>query len=159
MQWSESIRIAASSELVYDAVHDQQTLMAWSAWPEATGFTCRVEGDGLSPGSQIVFADSEGEEQGRQTLVSADGEWVRNRMRNRGPRGRWIEPRVDFQVTSVSPNTTQVTLEFEVEPPVPRLLRPIANRWLQRSIRPLHVKDLEQLKSLVETRNTTQGSM
>lgn len=92
MRWSESIRIAAPSGRVYSAVRDQHTLMTWSAWPEATGFTCRVDGDGLSPGSQIVFTDSDGVEQGRQNL------------------------------------------------------------WLTRSIRPLHVKDLQQLKTLVESR-------
>ncbi len=150
MHWIESIDIDAPHDVVYEAVLDQSTLMRWSAWPSATGFTCAVEGDGRSPGSQIVFQDAKGVEQGRQTLVSSDGELVRNVMRNRGPGGRPVEPSVDFRVTALSPERTRVALEFAVEPPVPRLLRPLAQRWLQRSIRPLHVKDLEQLKQLVE---------
>lgn len=150
MQWIESITIDRPKATVYAAVVDQHVLMQWSAWPEATGFTCRVEGDGTSPGSQIVFSDAEGVVQGRQTLLSEDGTLVRNQMKNRGPRGRDIEPRVDFRVEELGPTSTRVSLEFEVEPPVPALLKPIAARWLTKSIRPLHVKDLEQLKALVE---------
>lgn len=153
MRWSESILIDAPRDDVYEAVADQQVLMVWSAWPRTTGFSCRVEGDGRSPGSQIVFTSPDGVEQGRQTLLAADGSWVRNRMRNPGPGNRWVEPRVDFRVQHAQAGTTEVTLEFEVTPPVPRLLHPIANRWLQRSIRPLHVQDLEQLKALVEQRH------
>lgn len=151
MHWIESIDVDAPRDEVYEAVLDQHSLMQWSAWPSATGFTCAVEGDGRSPGSQIVFQDTQGVEQGRQTLVSSDGELVRNVMRNRAPRGRYVEPTVDFRVTALSAQRTRVALEFEVDPPVPRLMRPLARRWLQRSIRPLHLKDLEQLKQLVES--------
>ncbi|WP_043440777.1 SRPBCC family protein [Arthrobacter sp. L77] len=150
MQWTETITIEAPRDIVYQAVRDQHTLMRWSAWPEATGFTCRVDGDGMSPGSQIVFTDQKGVEQGRQTLVSADPGIVRNTMRNRGPRGRWVSPNVDFHVDPVTPTQTRVSLAFDVDPPVPRIMKPLANRWLRRSIRPLHVKDLQQLKDLVE---------
>lgn len=156
MQWVESIIIERPKAEVYRAVVDQNVLMQWSAWPEATGFTCRVEGDGTSAGSQIVFSDSHGVVQGRQTLLTEDGTLVRNQMKNRGPRGRDIEPRVDFRVEELSPSRTKVSLEFEVEPPVPAVLKPIAARWLTKSIRPLHVKDLEQLKALVE--RSAEGS-
>lgn len=157
MQWVESIIVARPKAEVYAAVVDQRVLMQWSAWPEATGFTCRVDGDGTSPGSMIVFSDADGVEQGRQTLLDEDGTLVRNQMRNRGPRGQYIEPRVDFRVEAVSDSSTRVSLEFEVEPPVPSLLKPIAARWLTRSIRPLHVKDLEQLKALVERTHADAG--
>ncbi len=150
MRWIESILIERPKSAVYAAVVDQNILMQWSAWPEATGFTCHVEGDGVTPGSRIVFSDSSGVVQGQQTLVSADGTLVRNQMKNRGPRGRDIEPRVDFRVEDAGASQTKVSLEFEVDPPVPALLRPIASRWLSRSIRPLHVRDLEQLKAHVE---------
>lgn len=150
MKWTESIVIGRPKAIVYPAVLNQNILMRWSAWPAATGFTCAVQGDGVSPGSQIVFTDKDGAVQGRQTLQSADGTWVRNVMKNRGPRGRDIEPRVDFRVEEITPTSTRVSLDFEVVPPVPAILRPIADRWLTRSIRPLHVKDLEQLKTLVE---------
>jgi len=153
MKWTESIRIERPKDTVYPAVLDQTTLMEWSAWPAATGFTCQVEGDGTSPGSQIVFTDKDGKEQGRQTLVSADGTLIRNVMKNRGPGGRDIEPKVDFRVEEIGSSSTLVSLDFEVEPPVPALLRPIAKMWLTRNIRPLHIKDLEQLKDLVEGRH------
>lgn len=152
MKWTETIVIDRPQTAVYLAVLDQHTLMQWSAWPAATGFTCAVHGDGTSPGSQIVFTDADGTEQGRQTLTSADGTTVRNVMKNRGPGGRDIEPKVDFRVEAVGSGTTRVSLDFEVDPPVPALLRPIANTWLSRKIRPLHAKDHQQLKDLVEQR-------
>ncbi len=152
VSWTETIVIRRPKTEVYPAVHDQNTLMEWSAWPAATGFRCRVEGDGVTPGSQIVFSDSDGVEQGRQTLLSADGTVVRNKMKNRGPGGRDIEPQVDFRVEEVDAKTTRVSLDFDVQPPVPAPLRPIAKIWLSRNIRPLHVKDLEQLRDLVEAR-------
>lgn len=48
MQWTETITIETPRDSVYQAVRDQHTLMQWSAWPEATGFTCRVDGDGMN---------------------------------------------------------------------------------------------------------------
>lgn len=153
MQWTETIITEAPDDDVYQAVRDQHTPMQGSAWPDTTGSTCRVEGDGTSPGSQIIFTDSKGIEQGRQTLVSADADAVRNRMRDRGPRGRWVSPSVDFHIDPVTPARTRVSLAFDVEPPVPRILKPVANRWLRRSIRLLHVKDLQQPKDLVEARH------
>ncbi|WP_146067386.1 hypothetical protein [Arthrobacter sp. SX1312] len=61
-----------------------------------------------------------------------------------------MSPNVDFPIDSATPTRTRVALAFDVDPPVPRILKPLANRWLRRSIRPLHVKDLQQLKDLVE---------
>jgi hypothetical protein len=101
-------------------------------------------------GSEIIFRSADGVEQGRQQLVAVGDGVVRNRMRNRGPRGRWVEPSVDFRVEAEGEGT-RVHLDFEVEPPVPRVLQPLANRYLTRSIRPLHVADLVRLKALVET--------
>lgn len=142
--------MSARPDEVFEAVWDQNVLMVWSAWPEATGYTCAVEGDGRSVGSEIIFRSADGVEQGRQQLVAVGDGVVRNRMRNRGPRGRWVEPSVDFRVEAEGEGT-RVHLDFEVEPPVPRVLQPLANRYLTRSIRPLHVADLVRLKALVET--------
>jgi carbon monoxide dehydrogenase subunit G len=150
MEWTESIFVSARTDAVFEAVRDQHVLMKWSAWPEATGYTCAVEGDGRSVGSQIVFRSADGVEQGRQRLVAVADGVVRNRMRNRGPRGRWVEPSVDFRVEPEGEGS-RVHLDFAVEPPVPRVLRPLAERYLTRSIRPLHVADLVRLKALVET--------
>ena len=61
-----------------------------------------------------------------------------------------MTPLVDFNIDPITEGRTRVSLAFEVEPPVSRLVKPLANRWLRRSIRPLHVKDLQQLKDLVE---------
>lgn len=60
MTWTETIDIDAPAEDVFDAMLDQDRVMSWSAWPEATGFTCSVEGDSRSPGSEIVFRDKKG---------------------------------------------------------------------------------------------------
>jgi hypothetical protein len=150
MRWTESIYVSAGPEVVLEAVRDQNVLMEWSAWPEATGYTCAVEGDGRSVGSEIVFRNADGVEQGRQRIVAVGDGVVRNQMRNRGPRGRWVEPSVDFRVERDGEGS-RVHLDFEVEPPVPRILRPLANWYLTRSIRPVHVEDLVRLKALVET--------
>jgi uncharacterized protein YndB with AHSA1/START domain len=150
MRWRESIDVADAPEKVFEAIRDQNILMEWSAWPEATGYTCAVEGDGRSVGSEIVFRSRDGVEQGRQRITAVEAATVRNKMRNRGPRGAWIEPTVDFTVESQGDGTI-VHLDFEVIPPVPRLLRPIADRYLRRTVRPLHIEDLRRLKALVET--------
>lgn len=154
MRWTESVFVAQTPEAVLEAIRDQHVLMRWSAWPEATGYTCSVEGDGRSVGSEIVFRSADGVEQGRQRMIATEGTVVRNALRNRGPRGRWVEPTVDFRVEAEN-DGCRVHLDFEVQPPVPTLLRPLANRYLTRSIRPLHVKDLRRLKALVETEDPT----
>lgn len=150
MRWTETVTIDKPVAEVFEAVRDQRVLMRWSAWPDATGYSCAVEGDGRSVGSAIVFTDSGGTEQGRQRIVEIGAGLVRNRLRNRGPRGQWIEPAIDFRLEPYR-NGTKVELDFDVEPPVPALLRPIANRYLERKVRPLHVEDLRRLKVLLET--------
>jgi carbon monoxide dehydrogenase subunit G len=154
VRWTESIFIEQTPERVLDAIRDQNVLMRWSAWPEATGYTCAVEGDGRSVGSEIVFRSADGTVQGRQRITAIESSAVRNTMRNRGPRGTWVEPTVDFRVEAQGAGT-MVHLDFDVTPPVPRLLHPVANRYLARSIRPLHVEDLRRLKALVETSGAT----
>jgi carbon monoxide dehydrogenase subunit G len=150
MRWRESIHVDQPPDTVLEAIRDQHVLMQWSAWPEATGYTCAVDGDGRSVGSEIVFRSSDGVEQGRQRITAVEENAVRNTMRNRGPRGTWVEPTVDFRVEPEG-NGSLVHLDFEVTPPVPRLLRPVANRYLTRRIRPLHVEDLRRLKALTES--------
>ncbi len=149
--WSESIDIDRPAEEVHNAVLDQQVLMKWSAWPEATGYSCAVDGDGTTPGSSIVFTSPTGEEMGRQTIVQVTDTTVSNQLRNRGPGGRVIEPEVDFRVEPLGRYRSRVLLDFRITPPVPAPLRPIARLFLNLRIRPLHRADLKNLKRLLES--------
>ena len=149
MQWTESVDVERPLALVREAVLDQEQLMQWSAWPEATGFTCAVEGDGRSPGSQVVFRDRRGTVQGRQTIIGADGTVVRNRLANRGPLGREITPEVDFRLEALGPQRTRVHLDFRGRAPLPAPLRQLVEVPLGRWVRRLHVKDLAQLEAHV----------
>ncbi len=149
MRWSESIQIAGSPDAVFEAMLDQHKVMKWSAWPDATGYRCAVSGDGRSVGSEITFTDPSGKHMGRQRITEVGKTVVRNKMRNRGPGGRWVEPSVDFRVEPDGEGT-RAYLDFEVNPPVPKLLRPLAHRYLKKSIRPVHVEDLRRQKLFVE---------
>lgn len=151
MQWTESIDVAAPLAQVQDAVADQHRLMAWSAWQEATGYTCTVDGDGRSVGSAIVFRDSRGVEQGRQTLTRVSPERVEHRLLNRGPGGRDIRPEVDFRLEALDARRTRVHLDFRATPPLPPVLRQLVELVMARKVRALHVKDLQQLKQHVES--------
>lgn len=93
MKWTESIDIARPLAHVQRAIADEHQLMQWSAWPAATGYSCSVQGDGTSIGSEIVFRDPAGDEQGRQRLTVASPTRVEYRLRNRGPGGRDMPPR------------------------------------------------------------------
>jgi hypothetical protein len=150
MQWRESIDIEADQATVLAAIADEHAVMQWSAWPQATGFTCSVDGDGRTLGSEIVFVDKSGVEQGRQKLTAVTKDRVEYRLRNRGPGGRDIEPEVDFVVEPLGPGTTRVHLDFRATPPVPALLRPLVERAMARRVRALHVEDLRLLKAYVE---------
>ncbi|MFK5647941.1 SRPBCC family protein [Ornithinimicrobium sp. LYQ121] len=152
ISWSESIDIDRPVEEVYNAVLDQQVLMKWSAWPAATGYSCGVDGDGTTLGSSIVFTSPTGEEMGRQTIVDVTDTTVSNRLRNRGPGGRVIEPEIDFRVERLGLRRSRVLLDFRVVPPVPAPLRPVARLFLNLRIRPLHRADLKNLRSMLETR-------
>lgn len=150
MHWTVSIVVDRPRDQVQAAIADENDLMAWSAWPEATGYTCAVEGDGRSIGSEIVFTDRKGREQGRQRLTAATPTRVEYRLRNRGPGGRDITPEVDYRLEDLADGRTQVHLDFRATPPVPAPLRPIIEATLGRRVRRLHVKDLELLKAYVE---------
>lgn len=152
MKWIESISIDAPADEVFDRMLDQDDVMGWSAWPEATGFTCAVDGDGESPGSEIVFTDDDGRVQGRQTIVSVDrrARVVHNRMENRGPFGRTFTPRVDFKVEQLGERRSRAMIDFENHVPLPTPLRQVVDAVMGRWVRRLHVKDLEQLKAQAE---------
>lgn len=150
MQWTETIDVDAPLDLVRAAVADQHQLMAWSAWQEETGYTCTVEGDGRSVGSAIVFRSSEGTEMGRQTMTLVGPDRVENRLLNRGPGGRDIRPEVVFRLEQVGTGCTRVHLDFRATPPLPPILRQLAELVLSRKVRALHVKDLQQLKAHAE---------
>jgi len=151
MKWTETIEINAPAERVFEAQLDQGHVMGWSAWPEATGFVCGVEGDGRSEGSEIVFRNKKGVVQGRQRIVDVHGLRVTNRLENKGPFGTTITPRVDFVATPLDEGRTRAALEFEAEVPLPLGLRHLVQAVMSRWARKLHVKDLEQLKTYVES--------
>ena len=44
MEWTESIVVDRPLKQVQAAIADEHELMAWSAWPNATGYTCAVDG-------------------------------------------------------------------------------------------------------------------
>lgn len=150
MQWTESITIGRPSNLVREAIADERALMAWSAWPEATGYSCDVEGDGCTPGSQIVFRDGGGRERGRQTLTSVTGERISYRLRNAGPFGREMTPELDFSLEDAGCDTTLVHLNFRADVPLPPPARQVVDALMGRRVRKLHVQDLQQLKDYVE---------
>ena len=150
MQWTESIVVDRPREQVHRAIADEHELMAWSAWPAATGYTCAVDGDGRSPGSTIVFTDRDGVEQGRQRLAEVTPDRVAYRLRNRGPGGRDVTPEVDFRLEDLDGSRTRVHLDFRNSVPLPPGARHVAEFVLGRRVRRLHVQDLVQLKQHVE---------
>jgi Polyketide cyclase / dehydrase and lipid transport len=150
VEWTESIVVDRPLPQVRAAIADENELMAWSAWPRATGYSCVVEGDGRSLGSAIVFRDSSGSEQGRQRLSLVAADRVEYRLRNRGPRGRDITPEVDFRFDDLGGTRTRVHLDFRAAVPLPPGARHITELVLGRRVRRLHVEDLRQLKAHVE---------
>lgn len=150
MQWTETIVVDRPIDVVQGAIADENELMQWSAWPEATGFTCAVDGDGRSLGSAIVFRDRRGQEQGRQRLTRVEEDRVEYRLLNRGPGGREMRPEVDFRLDRLGGDRTRVHLDFRATAPLPPGLRQLAELLLGRRVRALHVKDLQLLKAHVE---------
>ena len=151
MEWTESIVVDRPLEQVHRAVADEHELMQWSAWPEATGYTCAVDGDGRSPGSAIVFRDRRGVEQGRQRLAQVGRDRVEYRLRNRGPFGRIMTPELDFRLEPLDPARTRVHLDFRASAPLPAGVRHLVELVLARWARRLHIEDLRRLKARVET--------
>lgn len=150
MKWTESVVVERSAPEVQAAIADEFQLMQWSAWPEATGYSCRVDGDGVSLGSSIVFVDATGQEQGRQRLSAVAPDRVEYRLSNRGPGGRLMTPEIDFRLEPVGDQQTRVFLDFRATPPLPVGLRQVAELVMRRRVRQLHVEDLRLLKQHVE---------
>lgn len=150
MEWTESIVVDRPAAQVHAAIADEHRLMAWSAWPAATGYSCSVDGDGRSVGSTIVFRDPTGVEQGRQRLARVEPDRIEYRLRNNGPRGRVMTPEVDFRLEALDDDRTRVHLDFRATAPLPPVARRIAELLIGRRVRRLHVEDLELLKAHVE---------
>lgn len=157
VEWTESIVVERPVAQVLAAVADEHELMAWSAWPAATGFRCAVEGDGRSVGSAIVFTDGAGVEQGRQRLARVTPDRVEYRLRNRGPGGREMTPEIDFRLEDLGGGRTRVHLDFRAAAPLPPGLRHLAEALLGRRVRRLHVEDLRLLKTHVEDEPARTG--
>ncbi len=155
MRWTETVVVDRPLASVQAAIADEHQLMQWSAWPQATGFTCTVDGDGRSLGSAIVFRDRKGVEQGRQRLTMVSPDRVEYRLLNRGPGAREMTPEVDYRLEPLDPVRTRVHLDFRAEVPLPAGLRHLAEAVLGRRVRALHVKDLDLLKAHVEAGTST----
>ncbi|MGZ8802917.1 MAG: SRPBCC family protein [Mycobacterium sp.] len=153
MEWSESIVVDRPAAEVLRAVADESELLLWSAWPQATGYACAIEGDGRTVGSAIVFTDKKGVVQGRQVLHDVDDHTVDYRLRNRGPGGREMTPHVRFRFDELDGARTRVILDFQAAAPLPPGLRHLVEAIMGRRVRRLHVKDLQQLKQHVESRS------
>ena len=151
MEWTERIVVDRPLAQVQAAIADEHQLMAWSAWPRATGYRCAVDGDGRSVGSAIVFRDRAGVEQGRQRLTRIEPDRVEYRLRNKGPHGRDMTPEVDFRLDALDASRTRVHLDFRATAPLPPGVRRLAELLLGRRVRRLHVEDLELLKAHVES--------
>lgn len=152
MQWTESITIERPLDRVRKAIADENELLAWSAWPEATGYSCAIDGDGRSVGSAIVFTDARGTIQGRQVLHALGDRTVDYRLRNRGPFGQEMTPNLRFRLEDLDGVRTRVHLDFQATAPLPPGLRHLVEAVMSRRVRSLHVKDLDQLKAHVESR-------
>jgi hypothetical protein len=156
MTWTLRTDIDAPPTAVQQAIADEHALLAWSAWPEATGFQCAVEGDGTSVGSTIVFRNATGVEQGRQRLTLVTPDRVEYRLRNRGPLGRTVSPELDFRVETLEPDRTRVMLDFRASVPLPPGPRHLVELLLGSRVRRLHVEDLRRLKAHVEGVDSTR---
>jgi hypothetical protein len=152
MKWSETTVVNSALARVHAAVADENELLQWSAWPAATGYSCRIDGDGCSVGSTIVFVDRRGVVQGRQVLHAVGADVVEYRLRNRGPGGREMTPNVTFTFEDLDGAQTRVRLDFAATAPLPPVVRQLVETAMSRRVRRLHVKDLEQLKQHVESR-------
>ncbi len=151
MRWTESIDINAAAADVRAAIADEHRLMAWSAWPEATGFRCAVEvGDGRETGSVMVFRDDAGSERGRQTLTRVAEDRIEYQLFNRAPFGRIIQPELTFHVEPLGAERTRVLLGFRATLPLPPVLRQVVDAVMGARVRRLHVEDLRLLKKHVE---------
>ena len=150
ISWSEFIDIDRPIDQVYPALRDQHILMQWSVWPQATGYTYVVDGDGTSAGSSVIFSAPSGEEAGRQTITAVTATSIHSRLRYRGFGGRVVEPEVDLHAEPLNPGRTRVKLNFRIEPSMPAVLQAVARLILSVRVRPLHRKDLRNLKQLLE---------
>lgn len=152
MKWTECVVVDGPVARVRQAVADENELLQWSAWPEATGYTCHIDGDGRSVGSTIVFTDAKGTVQGRQVLQSVEENAVDYRLRNRGPGGREMTPHVRYLLDDVDGARTRVRLDFDAAAPLPPGVRHVVEAVMGRRVRRLHVEDLRRLKAHVEER-------
>ncbi len=147
VEYSEKIVVNAPVEQVYNNIRWQDRLMAWSAWPEATGSTCSVENADGAVGARTVFFD-EGKRFGHQEIIGLEpNQKVSMTLVDSGPLKH--TPYLDFDLRSLPNQQTEVTLHFDntYDRPfhVPAKLFGIV-KW----VRELQIKDLEGLKAYSE---------
>lgn len=153
MTWTVDIDVNAPLERVFDAAVDQHQVMAWSAWPAATGYSCAVqEQDGRALGATIVFTDPRsGEPAGRQELAATVAPtYVRYELHNPGPGGVMLHPVVEVHLAALDPDRTRVFWRFANQ--LPEGMPEEAQQQMASWVKGLHVKDLEGLKEHVEHR-------
>lgn len=130
-------------------VSEGDQILEWSAWMEATGYTCSTTGASGEVGSAIEFRNPAGRLQGTQTLTRLTSDQALHQLTAKnGP--FTLRPTVLFRLRALDPARTEVALDFDNPMPVP--LRVLAKLGLERWVRRLHRKDLEQLKAYAESR-------
>ena len=150
MQWTRSIVVERPLAQVQEAIADEHRLMEWSAWPEATGYHCAVDGDGRLDRlrhrvprlhrrrARAAAPDEGGARPGRVPPAQ------------RRPRRAGHDPEVDFRLERVDETRTYVHLDFRAAAPLPVGVRQVVELLLGRRVRRLHDEDLERLKVHVE---------
>ena len=145
--YSERVTVDAPADRVFAHIACQQDLMAWSAWPAATGMSCRVEGADARVGARLVYLKN-GRPMGDQTVTElVPGERVVLALSDPTPFGQ--VPVVAFDVTARGPDRSEVVLSF-----TNRFRRPfnllVAVLRIPRWVQALHRKDLHGLKAFCE---------
>ncbi|MEO0531370.1 MAG: SRPBCC family protein [Planctomycetota bacterium] len=151
IRYSERVRVNAPREVVFEAILSQEELMAWSAWPEATGSDCRVEGEDGIVGTKLVYLTN-GKPAGSQTVTDvAENGSVTLELEDPSPFGQ--KPTVKFLVEEG--DGTEVTLQFVnvVRRPFHLVVKGVG---IAAWTRELHRKDLQGLKAYAEKQATPQ---
>jgi hypothetical protein len=153
VHYQESVLVNAPPDQVFAAIRSQEDLMAWSAWPAATGSTCRLVGPDNQVGTKVEFI-TKGKVSGSQTVTEiAPGERVKVALSDPSPFGQL--PFVTFYIRSHGVDASAATLEFTntIRRPFQLIVKGVG---IARWVRQLHRKDLAGLKAFCERRALSQ---
>lgn len=147
VSYDETITVEAPVEKVYDNIRMQEDLMAWSAWPEATGSTCAVEGTDGAIGAQTVYF-TDGKRSGFQEIVDLKpNQSVVLKLADFGPIPQM--PVLTFDLEELDASRTKVTLHFDNRFKRPFQV-PAKLLGMPKWVRSMHLKDLAGLKAHAE---------